>query len=135
MSITYHIDHSKRLVVAKGSGTVTGPDIFGYQESVWSRQDVSGYDELVDMTETQKIEFESSDRARDLASLSASKDPPAGKAKFAIVAPGDQAFGLGQMYKAYRSLDSKTTKQVEVFRTREEALAFLGVEGPIEGLE
>jgi len=135
MSIVYRIDHQRRLVVARGLETVTGPDIFGYQESVWSRGDVSGYNELVDMTAVKKIEFESSDRARDLASLSASTDHPVGTAKFAIVAPSDQAFGLGQMYKAYRSLDAKSTKQVGVFRTMEEALAFLGVEGPLEGLD
>jgi hypothetical protein len=33
------------------------------------------------------------------------------------------------MYGAYREMDSRSNKQVSVFRTREEALAWLGVEG------
>jgi hypothetical protein len=47
------------------------------------------------------------------------------KSRFAIVAPADVAFGLGRMYQAYRTLDRRSTKEVGVFRTMREALAFL----------
>ena len=50
-------------------------------------------------------------------------------ARFAIVAPTDLAFGLGRMYGAHRSMEDRSTKQVGVFRTLDEALTFLDVSG------
>jgi hypothetical protein len=51
-------------------------------------------------------------------------DPKAPPSRFAIVAPRDFEFALGRMYGAHRELDSRSTKQVGVFRSREEALAW-----------
>jgi hypothetical protein len=123
--IEYTIDHTRRLVQAAGRGTLTGDDIFGYQQEVWSRPEVSGYDELMDMTEVEKIDLRSVDRIKQLAELSASMDTTAAQSKFAIVAPGDYAFGLGRMYESYRRLEGRSTKRVGVFRSHAEAMAFL----------
>lgn len=127
--IVYQIDHDRRLVVAQGRGVLTGQDIFEYQREVWSRPDVAGYSELVDMTAVERIDMASTDRIRELAFLSASMDPPSSRSRFAIVAPTDEAFGLGRMYQAYRRMEDRTTKEVSVFRSLEDAMAFLGVEG------
>jgi hypothetical protein len=127
--IEYRIDHGRRLVVARGLDTLTGEDVFGYQREVWSKPEVAGYDELVDMTAVREIALASPHRMRDLAALSAAMDHFPNGGKFAIVAPQDLAFGLGRMYEAYRSLDSRSTKQVQVFRNWPDALAFLGVVG------
>jgi hypothetical protein len=111
---------------------VTETDLFGYQRAVWSRPDVAGYDELIDMTRTQEIVHPTPDGVHALATLSAGMDPSPSASKVAIVAPQDLAFGLGRMYQAYRALDPRSTKAVGVFRHREEALAFLGIEGETE---
>lgn len=138
MPIDYQIDHARRLVIARGRGTVTTEDVFGYQREVWSRPDVSGYDELVDFTQVKEIPGPvPGHRVRQLAAESAATDPPRGS-RFAIVAPGPLAFGLGRMYQTYRELEPRSTKQVGVFHTLHEALIFLGVEGlppasPAEG--
>lgn len=126
MPIESSIDHERRLVVARAHGIVTDADIFGYQNTVWSRTDVAGYDELVDMSAVERIAVESVDRVRELASTSAHMDVPS-TSKLAIIAPQDVAYGLGRMYATYREMDERSTKQVEVFRTAGEALAFLGV--------
>lgn len=130
MPIDYYIDHSRRLVVARGSGTLTESEVFGYQREVWSRPNVTGYDELVDMSEVMEIAVptSASNSFQQLATEAASMDPPETAAKFAIVAPEQLAFGLGRMYKAYRELAPSSTKQVEVFRTLVEAMLFLGIE-------
>ena len=39
----------------------------------------------------------------------------------------DFEFGLGRMYGARREMDSRSTKRVVFFRTRPEALAWLGL--------
>ncbi|HMA43044.1 MAG TPA: hypothetical protein VKO86_03460 [Gemmatimonadales bacterium] len=129
MSITYTIDHARRLVTAVGQGDLTGDDIFGYQQEVWSRPDVGGYDELIDMTNVQRIDLRSVDHVKQLAELAASMDPVAVQSKFAIVAPDDYAFGLGRMYESYRRLEGRSTKRVGVFRSMAEARAFLEAAG------
>jgi hypothetical protein len=126
MAIDHEIDHKRRLVLAKGRGTVTEQDVFTYQRTVWSRPDVAGYDELIDMSAVEHIEGASPDRVLDLARIAAAMDVNSPPSKFAIVAPQDLAFGLGRMFQAYRALEHRSTKQVGVFRVLEEALAFLG---------
>jgi hypothetical protein len=129
MPIEYTLDHARRLVSAIGRGTLTSDDIFNYQQEVWSRPDVGGYDELMDMTHVEQIDLRSVDRLKRLAELSASMDPAAVQSRFAIVAPGDYAFGLGRMYESYRRLEGRGTKRVGVFRSMAEAQAFLESEG------
>jgi hypothetical protein len=132
MPIEYAIDHARRLVTAKGRGILTDQDVFGYQCEVWSRPDVAGYDELIDMSAVERINPPSANQVIQLAQLSAAMDAPASASKLAVIAPADLAFGLGRMYQAYRGLEARSTKEVGVFRSREEALAFLGIDSAAE---
>ncbi len=125
MPITYRVDHENRIVVARGYGTFTDEDVFGYQRQVWSRSEVAGYDELVDMTLVTKIALPSVQRVQDLASVSAQMDQASAPSRFAVVAPDDLAYGLGRMYQAYRESERGSRKTVSVFRTLAEALRFL----------
>lgn len=128
MPIDYHIDHDRRLVLARGHGDLVMADMFRYQREVWSRPELAGYDELVDMTGVGKIESPSIDHVLELSAVSAAMDPEQGASRFAIVAQDDLAFGLGRMYQSYRGLDQRSTKRVGVFRTMAQALEFLGVQ-------
>jgi hypothetical protein len=127
MPITYRIDHEKRVILARGYGSFTDADVFEYQRAVWSRQDVAGYDELIDMTYVSDIQLPSGQRVRELASMAAHMDHPSASSRFAIVAPQDVAYGMGRMFQAYRGSENGSTKDVGVFRTLNEALAFLGI--------
>ncbi len=125
MPIESTIDHERRLVTARGSGTLTHEDVFAYQHDVWSRADVAGYDELVDLSEIDRIDSPSTAEVRNLATLSASMDSKGSRSRLAIVARDDFAFALGRMYETYRGLDPRSTKEVRVFRTVPEAVAYL----------
>jgi hypothetical protein len=70
----------------------------------------------------------SADQIRQIAALSAQMDTRHPGPKLAIVAPRDFEFGLGRMYQSYRSLEPAGTKQIEVFRSVPEAMAWLDVE-------
>ena len=132
MPIDYSIDSARRLVVARGTGAFTPEAVFAYQREVWSRPDVVGYDELVDMTGVETVVEATSDNIQQLAELAASMDAGSPRAtKMAIVAPQDLVFGLGRMFDAYRSADRRSSKEVRVFRTIAEAMAFLGVDGTL----
>ena len=129
MPIEYTIDHEHHVVRTRGSGVLSDDDVFAYQRDVWTRPDVAGYDELMDMTNVGRIALPSIDRIRDLASLAVKKDDPARVSKFAIVAPGDVAYMLGRLYKGIRAATRGSARKVGVFRTLPEALEFLGLEG------
>jgi hypothetical protein len=128
MAIEHRIDPARRLVLAKVLGTLTDAEILAYKHEVWSCPEVAGYDELVDVSDVERIALPSAERVRQLASLSSGMDART-PAKLAIVAPQDVQFGLGRMYQVYRELESRSTKQVHVFRSLELALAWLGMRG------
>ena len=125
MPIAYRIDHEKKIVLARGYGPFCERDVFGYQRAVWSLPEVAGYDEFIDMTEVTGIVAPAAERIEELASLAAGMDWHSAPSRFAILAPGDLAFGLGRMLQNFRELQDESTKRVGVFRTLEEALEFL----------
>ena len=127
MPIEYRIHHAKRIVIVRCRGVMMEQEFFEYQRDVWSRPEVAGFDELVDMNDVDRIIAPSEQAVRDLANLSASMDAPGTTSKFAIVAGDRLAFGLGQMYGARRDFNSKSSKEVRVFVVRAQALEWLGV--------
>lgn len=130
MPITYSIHPERRLVVARIRGKVRDTEVFDFQRAVWSREDVTGYDELVDTTEMEDLELPSIGRIRDFAEFSAALDVPTANSptKIAILAPTDFVFGIARMYEAHREVNPAGMKRVAVFRTLEEALAYLGLD-------
>src|SRR5439155_4000976 len=96
-------------------------------QEVWSRADVAGYSELIDMTRVTEIALPYAHRVRDLAKFSAAMDNKESCSRLAIIASDDVAFGLGRMFQSYRELDPQSTKEARVFRKLEGALAFLRI--------
>jgi hypothetical protein len=133
--IEYRIDHERRLVTARGYGIFSDEDVFRYQSEVWSRLGVVGYEELVDVSQVERIELPSPERVKELAKFSARMDPRSSSSRLAVVAPSEFAFGLARMYEAYRNLDDRSTKMVSVFRSMDEALAFLGISDMVKESE
>jgi hypothetical protein len=67
MPIEYRIDSERRIVIARGYGTFTHADVLRYQRDVWSRPELAGYDELVDMSHVELIALSSTGRLREVA--------------------------------------------------------------------
>ncbi len=132
MPLTYRIDPERRLIVTRCSGILKDQEVFGYQHEVWAREDVQGFDEIVDMTDITQIMLPSIERVRDLAELGARMSIGKPSSRLAIVAPGDLSFGLGRMFDSCRQSVAPGLKQVGVFRTKAEALAWLGIQGDVE---
>jgi len=126
VSIDYSIDHERRLVRVTASGVITPEVLFDYQKAVWSDPAVEGFDELVDMSAVEGVEEPSHSNVSALASFSAKMDGADKPTKLAIVAADDLLFGLGRMYQAYREMKPESKKEVAVFRSMPEALAWLG---------
>ena len=126
MPIEYRVDHQRQVVFAEAHGPLTSEDFFDYQADLGSHPELVAYNELVDMTDAVLSPTEPV-RLDDLAVLSARTDPPAYVSRLAIVAPGDLTFGMARRYQTYRELTPGSTKAVGVFRTRQEALQWLGL--------
>jgi len=125
--VKYRIDHQRRLILTWGVGTVLAQDLFEYQRTVWSRPDVAGFREVVDMTLAETVESPTAAKMRELASLSAEMAESVATGRLAIVAPQQLMFGLGRMYEAYREMQPGTQKEMAVFRTLDEASIYLGI--------
>jgi hypothetical protein len=124
MPIRYQIDDEHRIVLTTGHGLLTDQEVFEYKQSVWSHANVSGYDELLDMTEVERIDIPSAERLRELARLSAAMDVPI-PSRVAIVANDLVTTGIARMYEVFRRLDPRSTRDVSVFRSVEEAVFWL----------
>ena len=126
MSVDYQVDHDRRLVRVRLAGVITPEALFEYQQAVWSDPAVTGYDELVEMNGVVRVEAPSPSNVSALAGFSARMDGDTGPTKLAIVAADNLTFGLGRMYQAYREMKPGSTKEVGVFRSMPDALAWLG---------
>lgn len=129
MPLRYQIDDEHRLVLTRGFGVLTDQEVFEYKQSVWSLPRVAGYDELVDVTHVERIDIPSAERLRELARLSAAMDvlPPS---RVAIVTSDLVSFEIARMYKVFRKLDRRSTRDVSVFRKEEEAIEWLKAPQP-----
>ena len=130
MPLEYRIDRERRVVFATASRTLSDEDVFTYQREAWSRSDLAGYDEVVDLGLVEDLVMASGDRVRALAELaSAMEVPGASSSKLAIVAPQDLAYGFARMFETYRTMNQGGAKLVSVFRSMQAALDWLGAEG------
>jgi hypothetical protein len=114
-------------VHARITGTFGREEPFKYQREVWSNPELRGYNQLVDASEMESVDipFPSAETMRQLADLAASMDDPGQRTKFAIVAVSAFNYGIARMYATYRALDTRSTRAVSVFRTVDEAMAWL----------
>ena len=128
MPLEYRIDRERRVVFATATRTLSDEDVFAYQREVWSRSDLTGYDEIVDLSLVEDLVLSSGDRVRALAELAATMDVSGASSKLAIVAPQDLAYGFARMFETYRTMNQSGGKAVLVFRSMQAALDWLGLE-------
>jgi hypothetical protein len=124
MPLRYAVDDEHRIVITTGYAVLTDQELFEYKQSVWSKPEVAGYDELLDAREVEKVDIPSAERLRELARLSAAMDVSI-PSKVAIVANDPVTFGIARIYEILRELDPRSTREVSVFRAVEEALVWL----------
>jgi hypothetical protein len=130
MPLEYRIDQERRVVFATAGRILSDEDVFGYQREVWSRSDLAGYDEIVDLSPVEDLVMSSGDRVRALAELASSMDAQGAPSRLAIVAPHDLVYGFARMFETYRTMNQKGVKAVSVFRSMRAALDWLGIEAP-----
>jgi len=123
---SYRIDPALRLVHYRYEGVITRDDMI-----VVARQAITdplfevGYRVLIDLTAMTQNAVEA-EGVRALAEgVSQTLDQRGPRWQVAVAAPSDVAFGFARMYEMLRS---QSPEDVHVFRTLDEACAFLGLD-------
>jgi len=118
----YAIDKTRGIIFTRAWGTLTDDELLGYQQRL--RADAMhnpAYWEFVDFSQVVDVQV-SSDAVEALAN-NALWEPGA---KLAILAPTDLKFG---MTRIYQTLSPDRSQEIQIFRDKLEALAWLGLEG------
>ena len=125
MAIEYEIIEDKRLVIAKGSGVVTGNDVISHLETLAADERyVAPMKKLVDYSSIDSIRQSNEEVIVIAKKKEALKSKFAGE-KCAFVSSADLSFGIARVHQA---LIDRTGINAAVFRRIEEALEWLDVE-------
>jgi hypothetical protein len=128
MGITYRYDPESRTVYIDVAGEVPEAELVDAAHKVSSDPAIPpGHRELVDLRDLRSTNVTPA-ALRQVARIFAATDTRPEESRVAIVASADLAFGLSRMYEAYRD---SSGLPLRVFRTLEEARAWLGLEAKI----
>ncbi len=117
--VEYRFESHRKLLVVTVSGTVTDED---FQDDKFPDLP-PGTLELLDLSEATDARISNAE-IRRIAEVD--KARPNRVARMAILAEQDVGFGLARMYQ---TLTSDTPTEVEVFRRRDAAMTWLGLDG------
>lgn len=131
MAIEYGIVNEQRLLLLKGIDTVTADDILAYLREVVARPEVAGFNGLVDLTAVKDIVVSMMGKIQLFSQLSTSMDSRWSSSRLAIVAAVDDRLGLDRLYETFQGLKPDSAKKVSVFRSMDDALQFLGLDGEL----
>jgi hypothetical protein len=124
MSIEYDIIEEKRLVVAKGSGVVTGIDVINHLDRLAADDRyVAPMKKLIDYRSIESINISS----EEAVTIALKKDTFSNKfsgEKCAFVSPEDLTYATSRVHQ---SLADNTCISTAVFKQIEEALKWLDV--------
>ena len=123
MPISYHIEKDAGRVVLEFRGTITDRELFATYEALYADPSHRvGLDELTDCREVERVDVTTGALVALAASTARLLDGKQQTWRVAIVAPSDVVFGMARMYEAFRA---ESPEQVQVFRDRAAAEAWL----------
>ena len=136
MPASHTIDHKNRLIETRWIGEPGDEDLVKaltkYLREIRSRSEFATYNELVNFSNLAGTRI-SKDGLQMLIASAEKYDRPGIRSKLAFVAGTNLTYGLTRMYAIYRSFSPKSTKQIQVFKTRSAAMAWLtGRQGSVD---
>lgn len=133
MPATHEIDAQNKLILTRWKDEPTVSDLIdalvSYQAKIKNKPEYADYNEIVDFSGVDGLKLDAVGLKR-VVELAAGFDKSTSRCKCAIVVSSSLAFGLARMYAIARSMNSKTTKVLEVFKDIAEAYMWLGVAPP-----
>lgn len=125
MPITFHVLPARNLIVSRYWGEIGDAEFIESYRRLCARPDVRpGSRELVDLRDVTDMPITAS-AMREVAEIVETFLGDEGQTmQTAVIASTELEYGLSRMYQAFASA---SPEQVEVFRSPEEALAWLGL--------
>jgi len=118
MPVSYVIDKGNRLVVCTGTGVVTFEDIEAFRKQILRDPGFDpSFSQLGDMSDAKL------DLSADEVKILAEQSPFSLRSWRALVGESLEVYGLARMFEIVRGL--RGDQHIHVFRTRDEALAWL----------
>jgi hypothetical protein len=125
MPLRVRIDHRQRVILVRGEGIVTDRDLLEYVREYLGETELSGYDELFDLTEADLHDVTYAGLSA-VASAAAATDPQATAIKIAILVSQVLGLGLSRIYQALREVKGGH-RLTRVFWDRDECMEWLGL--------
>lgn len=124
MPIDYDIEEEQKLVIAKGTGIVVAQEILAHMGMLAADERyVAPMKKLIDYSRVEQLRI-SEDEAWQVARKKNELSEQLHDERTAFVAPSDAIFAATRVHE---SLVNVTERNTAVFRTFEEATAWLGV--------
>ena len=126
MPMTYTIDPAQHLVLAVGTGVLTDDDVMAHRQAMASDSRFTPQmRELSDIRQVTAFQVTPAG-VRIMVASDVKMTANGGMHKLAIVADENVAYGMSRMYQ---TLGEPNIRVVGVFRSYEEATAWLGIVG------
>ena len=123
MTVQYDIDDHHKVITAILSEDAIDQDLADeirhYLSEIKSQDQYDGYDEIIDLRLVKGFKLDATG-IRELAQISASYDKKEVHSKLAIIANSILAFGFAKIYEIARNFNSKSGKEVRVFKNSED---------------
>ncbi len=127
MPANHYIDEENKIIFTEWHGEPSDSDLVDalniYLNEIKSKPELDSFNELVDFSGTRGLKL-SIDVLIELGKMASKFDKP-GTNKLAIVVSSSVAYGFARMYGIYRSYNPQSSKEVRVFKIKEEALKWL----------
>jgi len=128
MAVKHDIDDEAQLITTTLSENAIDSDLIDalkhYFSEVKNQPQYEQYNEIIDLRKIKGIQIDTND-IRELAQISATHDRSSSKTKLAIIASSILAFGFAKIYEIARKLNAKNSKEVRVFKNKEDALSWI----------
>lgn len=125
MPLSYRIDRERALVLTEGSGVLTDEDILAHKGKLMMDPDFTpGMAQLSDVRNIERLAV-TPEGVKAMVHHDVGSGVHRGGGQMALVVSTDLVFGMARMYELMGGLADRDAGQVGVFRSMEEATAWL----------
>lgn len=132
MTVKHDIDDEGKLITTTFSDDVIDNDLVEilnrYFRDIKSQPQYVHYNEIIDLRAAKRFKLDAH-TIRELAKISSTYDNKEVRTKLVLLASSMLAFGFAKIYEVARKFGSKSSKEVRVFKTTEDALAWFNEDG------
>lgn len=127
MPAKHFIDEITKIIVTVWEGDAVDVDfieaILKYQREIQLKPGYSDYNEVANFSKIESIKLTPKGLKR-IGQIASRTDALKSDSKLALVVSSGAAFNLARVYASYRNLQTSTRKEIRIFKSEEEAMAW-----------